>query len=69
MQVQWVKIWSTTLSFRAEIAKGVLKENDIECVILNKQDSSYVVIGEIELFVPQDQVLRATNLIKEIINE
>jgi hypothetical protein len=37
---------------KAEILKGMLEENDIPVVMLNKQDSLYVFIGEIELYVP-----------------
>jgi len=63
---QWVKIYSTDLLYKAEIAKGVLEENGIKSVILNKQDSSYVFVGVIELYVNTEYALKAVNLIKAI---
>ena len=32
--------------------KGMLEENSIEVVIMNKLDSSYLNFGDIELYVP-----------------
>ena len=32
--------------------KGMLEENQIRVALLNRQDSSYLVFGEIELYVP-----------------
>lgn len=63
---QWVKIFSSDLLYKIEIAKGVLEENGIPSVVLNKQDSSYVVFGLIELYVNSQYALKAVNLIKEI---
>lgn len=37
---------------RASIIKGLLEENLIQVLLLNKQDSSYLNFGEIELYVP-----------------
>lgn len=36
----------------ANIIKGLLEENNIAVALLNMQDSSYLVFGEIELYVP-----------------
>ena len=66
MSENWVKIFSTDLLYKAEIARGVLEENEIKAVVLNKQDSAYVSIGLFELYVNKENVLRASNLIKEI---
>ncbi|BAV09907.1 Putative signal transducing protein [Filimonas lacunae] len=37
---------------RASIVKGLLEENLIQVLLLNKQDSSYLNFGEIEIYVP-----------------
>ena len=48
----WFKLYSTKNYVEANIIKGMLEENNIHAVILNKQDSSYLVFGEIEIYVP-----------------
>ena len=45
-------MYSTKNYFEANIIKGKLEENSIQAVILNRQDSSYIVVGEIEIYVP-----------------
>lgn len=60
-----MSVFSTNREYIAEIAKGILKENEIEAVILNKKDSSYT-FGEIELFVNRDNAIRAKYLLKEL---
>ena len=48
----WFKVYTTKNYAEASIVKGMLEENNIQTIILNKQDSSYLVFGEIELYVP-----------------
>jgi len=36
----------------AEILRGLLEENQVPVVVVNKQDSSYVFLGDIEVYVP-----------------
>ncbi len=48
----WHKLYITRNYAEASIIKGMLEENDIEVVILNKLDSSYLNFGDIELYVP-----------------
>ena len=65
MEINWKKAYSDSLLYRIEIAKAVLADNNIDSVVVNKQDSAYL-FGEIELYVPQDELLRAINIIKKI---
>ena len=46
----WYKIYTTESYAEANIIKGMLEENNIKAIVLNKQDSSYL-FGEIELYV------------------
>jgi len=64
MDEKWVKIFSTTNLYDAEMKKGLLTENGIEAVVLNKQDSSYL-IGEAELLVRIDDIIKAKYIIDE----
>lgn len=65
MAVEWTKIHSTTHSWQAEIIKGNLEENDIPCVVINKQDSMYKPIGELEIYVPRDMVIKALRFLEK----
>ena len=48
----WFKLYSTKNYAEANIIKGMLEENNIRAIILNKLDSSYLAFGDIELYVP-----------------
>ncbi len=50
------------MSYKAELLKGLLNENEIEAVIINKKDSAYL-FGELELYVHVDQVIKARHII------
>ena len=49
---QWLKIYSTPNLPQASIVKGMLEENNVPVMIVNKQDSSYLNFGDIEVYVP-----------------
>jgi hypothetical protein len=67
MEKDWVKIYYTNQVFRAEIIKGMLEENGINAVLINRQDSSYLVAlpGMAELFVHNSQEAEARRLLAE----
>lgn len=48
----WYLLYSTKNRVEASILQGMLAENQIPVHVLNKLDSSYPIIGEIELYVP-----------------
>ena len=64
-----LKILSTENPNKAEITRQMLEENNINVVLLNKQDSSYLMFGSIELYVNEEQVEQAMNLLKYSENE
>jgi len=63
------KVWVVIKTFRniqnAMTAKRVLKRNNINAVVVNEKDSSFL-IGEIELHVEIDKKDKATILIKDL---
>ena len=61
----WQKIFSTRIYPEAAIIKGMLEENDIPVQMLNKQDSSYPMFGDIQLFVPAHLQVTASELINK----
>ena len=64
-----IKLLSTTNANTAEITKQMLEENNINVVLLNKQDSSYLMFGPIELYVNKEQLKQAKELLKYTENE
>ena len=59
-----VKLLSIDNPNKAGIIKQMLEENNINVVLLNKQDSSYLMFGSIELYVDKEQLNQATDLLK-----
>lgn len=64
MHNNWIKVASSKQAYQIELLKGMLEENNIIAVTVNKKDSSYLAFGEIELFVESKDVIQAKNLIK-----
>ena len=66
MKEGWIKIYSSQFHHKIEIVKAVLEENSIPSHDINKLDSSYAsLIGEIELYVPEENQVLAQFIIKE----
>ena len=63
MEKDWVKIYSTGQEYLAGILKDMLMEHNIEAVVMNKQDSSYLSFGDIELYVKSENAIKAKYLI------
>ena len=59
-----IKLLSSNNPNTAEITKQMLEENNIKVVLLNKQDSSYLMFGTIELYVTEEQLKQAKDLLK-----
>ncbi|HHJ10770.1 MAG TPA: DUF2007 domain-containing protein [Bacteroidetes bacterium] len=66
MEKDWVKLFSTDRPYQAELARQILEENGIQAVVINKKDSSYLMFGETEVYVNQDEVIKAKQLIKTL---
>ncbi|MCD6354546.1 MAG: DUF2007 domain-containing protein [Prolixibacteraceae bacterium] len=66
MEKGWKEVLMTAQQFEAEMAKGILKNNEINAVILNQHDSSYTTFGEYAVFVAEEDIHRAIELLKEL---
>ena len=60
----WVCIYSSSKQLSAEMIKGLLANNEINSVVINKQDSSYM-FGEHEVYVNRNDVVKAKFVLKE----
>jgi hypothetical protein len=61
----WVRIYATDQQHKAEIVKSFLEDHQIHTVEVNKKDSSYTFIGDIELYARKEDAVLAGFLIKE----
>lgn len=61
----WVIIEETGFIAAAEITKGMLEENGIPCFVMNMQNSAYPQIGDIQLLVAPENVVKAKYLISK----
>ncbi len=64
----WTKISTYNTAFDAELQHTLLAENDIKAVVINEKDSSFL-IGEVDLYVEEENVDKALALLNEIENE
>jgi len=67
MEKDWVCVYHTEQGFQAEIARDILENEEIDCVVLNEHDSVIPSIGELEVWVHQDFEVTATELLKDLI--
>ena len=61
----WQKIFTTRNQAEAFIIQGMLEENNVPVQIMNKQDSSYLNFGDIDLFVPEHLLETGKQLITQ----
>lgn len=61
----WQSVFKTSIAHQAEIVKSVLKEAEIESIILNQKDSSYH-FGNIEVKVANDNAMEALKIIGDL---
>jgi hypothetical protein len=65
MEDNWVKIYASNQAHKVSIVSAVLADNNIESHDINKIDSAYNAIGEIELYVHAKDEVLASFIIKQ----
>lgn len=65
MEQEWVVVFSSTQMVVIEAAKLLLEENGIDSFQVNKKDSTYIVFGDIELFVHAEEKDKALLILTE----
>lgn len=62
MERDWIKVFTSTNFYQAEIIKQMLESHDMESVLLNRQDSSHKTFGEIEVYVHREDFAQAIEM-------
>lgn len=65
----WKRVFSTDKAYNANLILDMLLNNDIQAVSINEKDSSFVVLGDIDIFVPDKDEADALRLIKNYKSE
>jgi hypothetical protein len=66
MEKDWVCVFHSEQDFQAEIAREILENEEINCILLNERDSNFPSIGEVEIWVHQDFKQKAQKLLKDL---
>ncbi len=61
--MDWKKFYTTDKAYKVSLIKDILAKEGIECREISKKDSAYL-IGGIELYVMEDNVEKAKELIE-----
>jgi hypothetical protein len=62
----WECVYSGKQFFSIEIIKSELEEHSISSVFIDKRDSNYVGVGEIELYVQSSDAILAKIIIDQL---
>jgi hypothetical protein len=65
MEKEWVKVFEAPDELKIDLARQLLANIEIDSVVINKKDRSYG-IGDIEIYVHRDNVIRAKQQLKEL---
>lgn len=61
----WTLIHTARDRQEAELLRGLLESNDIQAIITDQRSSVYPMMGNIELLVDRDDVLRALHVMRD----
>lgn len=61
----WKKVFSSSQLAVASMVSGILMEQKIQTNVLNKIDSSYVFLGEVEVYVTAADYENALLIVKD----
>ncbi len=65
MEKGWTLIYVNNQLHKTEIVRAVLEDEGIESVSMDKRDSSYISIGDIEVYVPEEYAELARTIIEK----
>jgi len=66
MEKGWTNIYSTSDEYLSTIAQELLKENEIESVVINHKDSAYVCWGELDVYVREEDEKLAVEILEQL---
>jgi len=65
----WSVVYKTPIISRAEIVRGILEEQGINAVVINKKDTTlHLPNGQVEVMVSKEDVLNAMKIVEDEIS-
>jgi hypothetical protein len=68
MEKDWVCVFRTDQGYQAEIARDILENEGIDCIVMNEHDTVFPSVGELEIWVHQDFTTKASELLSDLIH-
>ncbi len=68
MEKGWKEAFLTVHEYKATMAKDLLENAGIKTVILNQHDTAYQSFGNLVVYVPEADLNKAMDLLKELKN-
>ncbi len=65
MESGWQCIYFNNQMHKIEIVRAVLDDQDIKTVVVDKRDSSYFMVGDIEIYVSNEDAILAKIIIEQ----
>ena len=65
MDSGWQCIYFSNLLHKIEIVRAVLEDHDIKSVVIDKRDSSYIMVGDLEVYVSNEDAILAKIIIEQ----
>ncbi len=69
MEKGWTEVYMTASEYKAEMAKDLLENAGLKAVVLNQHDTAYQAFGEYLIYVADENVTKAVELLKELKGE
>ncbi|MEI7523684.1 MAG: DUF2007 domain-containing protein [Mariniphaga sp.] len=66
MEKGWTSVFESSDEYLVSIAKDLLENSGIESVVLNHKDSSYLIFGEAEVYVTDQDEKQAREILKQL---
>ncbi len=65
MESGWQCIYFNNQMHKIEIVRAVLDDQEIKTVVVDKRDSSYFMVGDIEIYVSNEDAILAKIIIEQ----
>ncbi|WP_340113428.1 putative signal transducing protein [Maribellus mangrovi] len=69
MEKGWQEVYMTASEYKAEMAKDILENAGIKCVLMNQHDSAYQSFGDFLIYTAEKDKARSVELLKNLKGE
>jgi len=66
MEKGWIEVYMTAHEYKASMAKDLLNNEGVKCVMLNQHDSAYQNFGDFSIHVAEADKAKAIEILKKL---